>query len=190
MTNLSPAERRVRVGIVALCCGLLASAVFAQETGVGIEFSARGVPGLETIYLEGTGTDDPGGLLRIDVRANEITDLYGVSLALQFPEKLLRFPKSRSSAFVEGPFLSANGAEETILLVRLVENEIIVGLSRKGESAGMSGSGLLVSLEFRGLEVSGKRALRFRRTAAFDAEGQEIENTTWLAGKVVIKTSD
>lgn len=183
---------RALVGLLAsmaLWIGSGALPAAGQETAPGIEFRASGEPGLDTIFLVGVGSEDPGGILKVEVHANEVTDLYGVSLAIQLPKKLLKFPQSRETAFVEGSFLSEAGAEETILLVRQRDDDVIVGLSRKGETGGVSGSGLLLSLELRGLGVPGKRALRLRRVAAFDPQGAEIENMTWRAGKVVVTTA-
>lgn len=175
------------MAVFAVLAILAGTAVGAQESVTGgIEFKPTGTPGLETIYLTGVGVGDPGGFLRIEVWANEISELYGLGFALQFPHKLLKFPKSRSTLFSKGPFLSGESGDEIILLVRQVGKEIIVGLSRKGDVGGVSGSGHLMTLEFRGLEVAGKRALRFRRQSAFGPTGTEMENVSWNSGKVIV----
>ncbi len=159
----------------------------AQETPpAGIEFESSTTPGLDTIYLRSDGADSAGGLLRLEVWANEVTDLYGLGFVLQFPQSLLRFPKSREAVFIEGPFLSEDGAEDTKLLVRQVGKEITVGHSRLGENGGASGSGLLMTLEFRGRGVAGKKLFRLRRRRAFDSAGAIVENYSWLAGKVTV----
>ena len=50
----------------------------------------------------------------------------------------------------------------------------------------MSGSGLLMTLEFRALGVEGKKSFRLRKTGAFDATGAELESFAWLGGKAEI----
>lgn len=174
------------IAVLALGIQGPASAQGEEEPIEGIEFVGADTPGLDTIYLRGTGTDDADGLLLIEVWANEVSDLYAVSFALQFPRKLFKFPKSRATVFVEGPFLGADGAEETVLAVRQNGKEIIVGHSRTGQTSGVSGSGLLMTLEFRGLEVAGTKKFRFRRAAAFDPSGEPIDAYSWLSGKATV----
>ncbi|MFQ5526182.1 MAG: cohesin domain-containing protein [Thermoanaerobaculia bacterium] len=180
-------RRRNPILAALLLLAFGATAARTQEpVSGGIEFKAGGTPGLETIYLRGTGSTDPEGLLRIEIWVNEVTDLYGLGFALQFSQKLLKFPKSRSTVFVEGPFLSGETGQETILLVRQTGKEVIVGLSRKGEVEGVSGSGHLLTLEFRGLGVAGKKLFRLKRRNAFDSSGAAMETVSWQAGKVAV----
>ncbi|MCP4203169.1 MAG: hypothetical protein GY769_14700 [bacterium] len=168
--------------------GIGGGALWAQEEAPleRIEFESAGIPGPNTIYLRGIGEDDAGGLLRLEIWANEVTDLYGLGLTIQFPKQLFRFPKSRSSVFVEGSFLSEDGDQDSVLLVRQFGKEIIIGHTRVGETAGVSGSGLLMTLEFRGLEVAGKKLFRLRRTRAFDSSGAVAEGYSWLTGKAIV----
>lgn len=160
------------------------SALAQVEPAAGLELVPSGEPGPGSIYLRAEPVADPGGVLRVEVWANEVSDLYGFGFALQFPRDLLKFPKSRATASAEGALLSEGGLEETIFLVRQIEDEISVGLSRKGQVAGVSGSGLLLSLEFRGRGVAGKKSLRLRNRSAHDSTGEEIVDTRWIAGKV------
>lgn len=161
-----------------------------SEALAGIEFVASGTPGLDTIYLRSSGSDDPEGVLRIEVWANEVSDLYAVSFALQFPRKYFKFPKGRSSVYVEGPFLAADGSEQTVLAVRQRGKEIIVGHTRVGEAPGVEGSGHLMTLEFRGLGVAGTKKFRFRRTTAFDSSGAAIDGYQWLSGKAIVTVAE
>ena len=182
---------RAVVALALFGAGIGGSAAVAQlPAPPGIDFKAEGIPGFDTIYLKGIGSEDPDGLLRIEVWAEDVTDLYGLSFALRFPKHLLRFPRSREEEFREGTLLSADGTQDTVLLVRQNDNEIIVGLTRMGEAAGVSGSGHLLTLEFRGQGVAGKRLLDLHRTRAFDATGAEIGHVSWLAGKVVVTVAE
>lgn len=182
---------RGAASILVLCAIAVGGALQAQDLPPeGIEFVSSGTPGLDTIYLRSAGDDNAGGLLRLEVWANEVSDLYGLSFAIQFPRALFRFPKSRARVFVEGPFLSEDGVEDTVLLVRQVGKEIIIGHTRVGETAGVSGSGLLMTLEFRGLRVAGKKPFRLRRTNAFGSSGAVAEGYAWLTGKAIVTVSE
>lgn len=176
--------------VVGLCLGCARLARAQDEPVEGIEFVGLGTPGLDTIFLRGIGSDDAGGLLLVEVWANEVSDLFGVSFALQFPEQQFKFPKGRSTVFVEGPFLSESGAVETVLAVRQNGREIVVGHTRIRDAPGVSGSGLLMTLEFRGLGVAGSKKFRFRRPTAFDSSGAEVEDYRWLSGKAIVTVAE
>ncbi len=179
------------IGAIGASETLGARAARAQEpTPEGIEFVGSEIPGLDTIYLRGVGSTNPGGLLRVEVWANEVTDLYGLSFVLQFPQTHFRFPKMRSTVFVEGPFLGEGGGASTVLAVRQVGQEIIIGNTRTGQVPGVSGSGLLMTLEFRGLGVAGKKRFRLRRTNAFDSSGAVAEDYSWLSGQAIVTVSE
>ena len=191
-------RRRSPLGILAgLGIGLLMShlgaqfsALEGQEPEPGIEFVGSGVPGLDTIYLRGIGSDDPEGLLRMEVWANEVSDLYGLSFALQFSDELFKFPKGRETVFVEGPFLAGEAGEETVPVVRQSGDEIIIGHTRIGQVEGVSGSGLLMTLEFRGRGVAGKKLFRFRNAVAFDSSGAVADRYQWLSGKAGVTVAE
>lgn len=173
--------------LVIACVAAGSNPASAQEPPVdALQFLPTGDPGLDTIYLAGSGSADPEGILKVEVWANDVSDLYGLSFALQFPRKLLKFPKGRATVFEEGAFLSEQGSVPTVLAVKQVDDEIIVGLTRVGEAPGVSGAGLLLTLEFRALGVAGKKRLRFRRRTAFDSTGAVAEQYSWLAGKVKV----
>lgn len=178
------------IGLLICHLGAQSRALEGQEPSPGIEFLSSGVPGLDTIYLRGIGSDDPERLLRMEVWANEVSDLYGLAFALQFSEKLFKFPKGRGTVFVEGPFLAADTGEESVLAVRQSGDEIIIGYTRVGQVEGVSGSGLLMTLEFRGLGVAGKKRFRFRRAAVYDSSGAVAENYSWLSGKATVTVAE
>lgn len=184
-----PGQPRTALGsaalVLAALLGFLAQGARAQtEADSGLDFVPSEEPGPGSIYLRADPNADPGGVVRVEVWANEVVDLYGLGFTLQFPRELLKFPKSRATASIEGPFLSEGGLQETIFLVRQIEDEISVGVSRKGQTGGVSGSGLLLSLEFRGREQAGKKSLRLRNRSAHDSTGEEIADTRWIAGKL------
>ncbi len=152
----------------------------------GIAFTPDGVPGANTVYLDGVDTTDLTSRFVVEVRANDVEDLYGVSFDLQYPTDLLTW---RRGNFTEGSFLDEGGAVETeILIDRRPAGNLVVGISRLGDAPGVSGSGLLFSLEFVNEAVEGTGALTFSDNDVVDSAGNIQEDSQWLAGTIESST--
>jgi hypothetical protein len=152
----------------------------------GIFFTVEAEPGPGTIYLDGVDTTNTSDDFVLEVRANEVEDLYGVSFDLQFPADLLSWRRGR---FAEGDFLNGGGAIETEILVdRRPAGNIVVGITRVGEVEGANGSGLLLSLEFVNEAVPGTGEFTFSDNDAVDSSSAIQEDTGWLAGNIESKT--
>ena len=141
----------------------------------GIVFTASGGTASDAIELRQQGAG--GNVLVLEVRAVDVSDLYGLAFDLEFPTNLLRF-----DGFNDGGWLSAQGAVSTELLVTEVGDSVVVGLSRLGNVAGRNGSGLLMTLEFTGTS-SGSGSLSFGNDSGFDSDGFEI-GLTFSGGSV------
>jgi len=142
----------------------------------GIQFTADGTPGTNTIYMTG-GDGEP---LQLEVRTNSVTGLYGVSFELRFPSNLLQF-----SGVTEGSFLGQGGVSTSLQVTESPAGTLIVGISRLGEVAGVDGSGLLATFEFT-ISGSGSGTLLFAANQAFDATGAAQGGVTWLGGSVQV----
>ncbi len=149
----------------------------------GILFTPNGAPGSDTIHLDGNDTADTTSDFTLEVRASQVTDLYGVSFDLEFPEDLLTF---RRNGVDVGSFLEAGGVEPEILVKRQGDT-LVIGISRIGNRAGVDGSGVLFTIRFRNGGKAGDGAFRFRSNNAVDSEGNVIEATDWIAGSVEVK---
>jgi hypothetical protein len=122
----------------------------------------------------------------LDVRVDEVSDLFGASFTLEFPDDLLAWRKNGVS---EGSFLSGGGEFDTELLV---ENRpagtLVIGHSRLGSVAGAEGSGTLFSLEFSP-QFTGSGALALGNRDLLDAFGEVQADVTWIGGSVDVRAN-
>ena len=112
----------------------------------------------------------------LEVRAQNVTGLYGAAFDLQYPGTLLDY-----QARVPGPFLGANAS---IQVFESAPGTLVVGISRLGSIPGVDGSGVLVELELTPL-APGSGPLAFVRNAAIGADGAEIA-IGWGSGTVSV----
>ena len=146
-----------------------------------VSFQAAGTPGDLTIHLGKTdGTAD--NVLRLEVRASQFTDLFGLGFDLRYPTNLLDY---RGGSQIEGGFLSADGSRTEILARQIDDGTVIVGLSRLGDVGGVDGSGLLLTLDFTAVS-NGTGQFSFLANTAFDSQGDRMEGTVWQAGEVTV----
>jgi hypothetical protein len=149
---------------------------------LGIAFNPAGSPGANCVFLAAADTSNTTSPLVVEVRANEFSDVYGVSFDLQFPSDLLRWERGDVT---EGSFLGADGAVETELLIdRRPAGNLVVGITRLGEVEGADGSGLLLTLEFQNRAVAGSGDFSFSDNDLVDSSGEIKEGSQWLAGSI------
>lgn len=144
----------------------------------GITFTpSSGGGGANSLGLaQGAGTT--ANTLVLELRANQVTDLYGVAFDLAYPEGLLTF-----SRFTEGPFLASAG-DDTTVQVSGQTGSLVVGLSQLGMTAGVDGSGLLLTFEFTA-NGAGNGSFTFSDNQAFFPSGAP-QAVAWQAGTVVV----
>jgi hypothetical protein len=119
-------------------------------------------------------------LLVLEVRANSVTGLYGVAFDLQYPAALLDYQGGATA----GPFLAADGATVSTQVLESAPGNLVVGLSRLGNVAGVDGSGVLLELELP-VEAAGTGPLAYTRNAAFRADGTAAA-LAWAGGSVTV----
>ena len=137
----------------------------------GIVFTASG-SGAAGITLAQAASSDPNTLL-LEVRANTVTDLYGVAFDLHFPTAVLRYVTATPGTFISGTVQTVEGAGGVV----------IVGVSKLGAVSGASGSGVLVTLQFQG-SATGTGLFSFARNTAVNYSGQTLSSLAWSAGSV------
>jgi len=148
----------------------------------GISFSSDSSSGSNSIRLSSGGGS--GSLFILDVDAQSVTDLYGVSFILHYPANLLAYSNNSET---EGTFLSENGSVDTDLQVTERQaGEVIVGISRLGEIPGAAGSGTLLSLEFN-RRASGTGRMEMMDHDALDSFGDVQVEVTWVSGTVTVR---
>jgi hypothetical protein len=142
---------------------------------IGFTFTAQSAPPVNSLYLAIGGTTTPTTLV-LELRANQVTDLYGVAYDLTYPATQLQF--SRVTA---GPLLG-NGAVQAAMST---PGTLIIGGTHLGATPGASGSGVVMTIELTAL-ASGSGSFAFARNSALSSTGTAIPGLTWLAGSVTV----
>jgi hypothetical protein len=146
-----------------------------------VSFNATGTPGALTVHLGQTsGTAD--NILRLEVRASDFVDLYGLGFDLRYPTDLLDY---RGGSHAEGGFLSGDGTQVELLARQVNDGTVVVGLSRLGDVGGVEGSGLLLTLDFTAV-ANGTGEFSYIANSAFDGDGDRVEEAVWQAGTVTV----
>jgi len=180
---------RLALGVAALA---LAAASFACGGGGGggggptnppppppISFTPGGAAGANSLALaQGAGTNST--TLVLELRASQVEGLYGVAFDLAYPGATLTYTRAS-----EGSFLASAGAPTSFQVAQPTPGSLVVGLSRLGQQAGVSGSGVLLSLEFAA-GANGSGALTFSRNLAYAADGTPQAGVAWTAGTVQV----
>ncbi|MFL6198362.1 MAG: cohesin domain-containing protein [Thermoanaerobaculia bacterium] len=115
--------------------------------------------------------------LILEVRANSVTDLYGVAFDLGYPANLVQYVRA-----TQGPLL-AGGTLQVAVAGGGGAGNLVIGLSNLGPVPGASGSGLLMTLELRAIGA-GQGTFSFSRNVAVDSAGQSINGFSWGTGTV------
>lgn len=180
-------RRTVPVSLASL---LSLAAVTALATGCdgssspsapppGVVFTPQGSPGASTISLSQNPASNENRLF-LDVRASQISNLFGINLELNYPSAVLRY-----AAASEGDFLAGTNADTSFVVAEPAQGELVIGLTRLRDVQGRSGSGVLCTLEFT-LPASGTGSLTFVETEAFGPQGTLKPGVTWLSGSVQV----
>ena len=139
-----------------------ASLVFTPQGGAGsgVSLAAGAASTATTLFRE--------------VRASSVTDLYGVAFDLAYPSNLLQFVRA-----TQGPLLAGG----TLQVASGTAGNLVVGLSNLGPVPGASGSGVLMTLEFRA-SGAGQGSFSYSRNFAVISAGQSINGLSWGTGTV------
>ena len=141
----------------------------------GIVLTPQGTPGASSLYLA-SGAATTATTLVLELRANQVTDLYGVAFDLTYPATQLQFVRATA-----GPLLN-NGAVQA---VASTPGTLIVGGTHLGATPGATGSGVVLTLEFTAV-AAGSGSFAFARNSALNSTGTTISGMTWLAGSVTV----
>jgi hypothetical protein len=138
--------------------------------------------GGNSITLQGASGSTTSSF-RLEVHANRVNNLFGVSFDLIYPAAILDWVPGGT---VEGSFLDGGGSVPTELLVsESVDGTLVVGHSRLGNLAGAEGEGLLFSLEFTP-RASGSGSFEFESETAYNAQAGVKDGVEWRAGSIQI----
>ena len=141
----------------------------------GIVFTAQGSATANSISLA-SGTGTTANTLVLEVRATQVTDLYGVAFDLTYPSAALQFSRA-----VIGPLLAGGSVQA----VASTPGTLVVGGTHLGNVAGATGSGVVMTLEFTAV-AAGQGSFAYSRNSAFDSAGRAMTGVTWVAGSVQV----
>lgn len=145
----------------------------------GATFTPEGSAGANSISLSQNPASNANRLF-LDVRADQINDLFGINLELTYPNNVLRY-----AAASEGGFLGSANVDTSFVVAEPSPGELVIGLTRLRDVQGRSGSGVLCTLEFT-LPAAGNGAFTFSQTEAFAPRGALKPGVTWLSGSVQV----
>jgi hypothetical protein len=140
-------------------------------TQASLVFTAQGGAGSGVSLAAGAAST--ATTLFVEVRANSVTDFYGVAFDLSYPASQLQYVRT-----TQGPLLAGG-----TLQVAPATGALVVGLSNLGPVPGASGSGVLMTLEFRAAGA-GQGSFSFSRNVAVNSAGQSIDGLSWGTGTV------
>jgi hypothetical protein len=141
-----------------------------------IVFTPSGTAGSNAVLLA-SGSATTATTLVLEVRANQVTDLYGVAFDLTYPSAQIQFSRATT-----GPLLGSSGSVQAAVSA---PGTLVVGGSHLGAVPGANGSGVLLTLEFTAT-AAGQGSFAFARNSAFNSSGQTLAGTSWLAGSVQV----
>ncbi|HEY4573355.1 MAG TPA: cohesin domain-containing protein [Thermoanaerobaculia bacterium] len=141
----------------------------------GIVLTPQGTPGANSLYLA-SGAATTATTLVLELRANQVTDLYGVAFDLTYPATQLQFVRATA-----GPLLN-NGAVQA---AASTPGTLIVGGTHLGATPGANGSGVVMTIELSAV-AAGSGSFAFARNSALNSTGATISGMTWLAGSVTV----
>ena len=141
----------------------------------GIVFTAQGAATANSISLT-SGVGTTATTLVLEVRATQVTDLYGVAFDLAYPNAALQFTRATAGAMLSGGSVQA---------VASTPGTLVVGGTHLGNVAGATGSGVVMTLEFSAV-AAGQGSFNFSRNSAFDSGGRTMTGVGWVAGSVTV----
>jgi Cohesin domain len=141
-----------------------------------IVFSPQGAAGAKSVFLT-SGSATNANTLFLEVRASQVTDLYGVAFDLTYPAAQLQFVQASP-----GPMLGAAGSVQA---ASGGTGNLIVGGTHLGNVPGSNGSGVVMTLQFNAI-AAGQGTFQFSRNSVLDSDGALQQGVTWVAGSVQV----
>lgn len=142
----------------------------------GISFTPAQPATADSLYLT-QGAQTNVNRLFLEVRVNDVDELYGVAFDLVYPSQVLAFVRAKEESFFKGN--TSLLAEEKAL------GRVIIGHTNLGADEPESGSGLLMTLEFTPLS-NGSGPMSFDNEQAF-GRGSLPKTIEFIAGTVSVQ---
>ena len=139
-----------------------------------LAFTAASAPSANSILLT-SGAGSTADRLFLEVRANQVTDLYGVAFDLSYPTNVLRYVGKTAGTFLDGSVQASEAPP----------GNLVAGASRLGSVAGANGSGLILTFEFTAIGP-GSGSFAFSRNTAVNSSGAPLPGSSFVAGTVQV----
>lgn len=136
--------------------------------------------GIDAIALSLTSSTAEAFTLAL--MASEVTDLFGYGVDITFDPAVVMFDTATMGTFLDG-----EGITVTTQITEGPVGTLVIGQSRIGAVPGMSGSGTLVSLDFRSV-APGTSTLSTSNAGAFDSTGAAM-TTEFFGGTATVPST-
>jgi len=136
--------------------------------------------GIDAIALSLTSSTAEAFTLAL--MASEVTDLFGYGVDITFDPAVVMFDTATMGTFLDG-----EGITVTTQITEGPVGTLVIGQSRVGAVPGMSGSGTLVSLDFRSV-APGTSTLSTSNDGAFDSTGAAM-TTEFFGGTATVPST-
>lgn len=146
----------------------------------GVTFTPDRAASGNSVFLD-AGSGGSATVFVLNVEVTSVTDLYGVGFVLKYPNNLLGYRKGSAQ---EGSFLAGERVE--LIVKQRSPGELTVGISRIREVPGVSGTGVLLSLEFD-TRNAGSGSMNLSDEVAVDSVGQAQEDVNFIGGTVNVR---
>lgn len=147
-----------------------------QPPPPGIRFTQSGSAGSNSIYLTQGGQTNAGRLF-LEVRVNDVDELYGVAFDLTYPTQALSFVRGTEGNFFKG--------QTSLQIAERTNGIVVVGHTNLGAGDPESGSGRLMTLEFTPV-ASGSGGINFTNEQAF-GRGSLPKTVSFVGGTVSVQ---
>jgi len=161
---------------LAACGGSPSTPPPPPRPGITYTSSANPAPA-NSIVME-TRSSDPQQIT-LALKANAVTDLYGVALDIRFNTSIVSF-----DSFSVRDFLGSEGTSMSTQVVENPDGTLVIGQSKFGAVSGAAGTGDMLVLTFRAI-TTGSSALTIANQGAYDPSGS-ITSTSFFGGTLTV----
>ena len=129
------------------------------------------------------GNGTRGTHLQLELVATEVTNVHALDFVLTLPANVVRFESVR-----QGSFLAQNGVAPILFALQLPAplDGVLISDNRPPGAAGVSGSGVVLTLEFEAL-ANGSGRLDIEAPEAIDPQDRPLGGLTWIGGTVTVQ---
>jgi hypothetical protein len=170
------------VALVLLSCGGDSDSPTDPSATPVIFFTADGTASARSFSLRrGSGTS--GTHLQLELVATDVTNVHSLDFVLALPTNVARLETQR-----QGSFLTQNGVNAVLIAFPLPApfNGVLISDNRPPGAAGVSGSGVVMTLELEAV-ANGSGRIDLEAPEASDPQNRPISGLTWIGGTVTVQ---